>query len=179
MQFINYVIVKIIQNKKYIPYYFEHPFSDELLDRYYKKYPIDYLNFIKNNGEGIIGDYIRIYAPDKAEILEKYWRKTSAKLISEKFLPDENTFIAESLFIGDTLDSDQIIYFKRFYYAYSFQGPSGFFEKTGKNINDVLNFYNSGKYWESIDVSQFTPFNSSWFFDILNYFNINVELNEI
>ena len=170
--------MKIEQPKKYVPSYLEDSLFFNLRYKFWSKYPYDYLIFIKDNGEGIIGNYINIYAPDKAEFIEKRWKETSAKSILKKHFPDNNHFISNSLFIGDTLDSDQIFYYDGFYYAYSYQGPVGFLEKTGKNLTDVFKFYNSGKYWESIDTSLFTPYNSSWFFHILEYFNIHFEIND-
>ena len=155
--------MKIENLKKQVPYYFfEDIFDQNILENYSLKYPPDYLNFIREYGEGIIGEYIRIYPPHIAEKIEKKWKNESGKHIQKTYF-NQVPFLENAIFIGDTLDGDQIFFFDNYYYAYSVEGPAGFLEKTGSKLTSILSFYNSGKYWEPIDVESFTPFNSKWF----------------
>lgn len=162
--------MKTKQNKSYIPWYFNNPLLTDDIDHYKSKYPSDYMEFIRTKGEGIIGDYIRIYAPHRAEKIEPTWKKNIGELINAKHIKDEQ-FIKQVIFIGDTLDSDSIFFYDKNYYVYSYQ-VNVLFENLGSRLQNVLDFYNSGKYWDSINTETFTPFDSSWFFDGLEYMSL-------
>ena len=162
--------MKIEQKQSYIPWYFSNTFLTDDRDHYYSKYPRDYMDFIRTTGEGIIGNYIRIYVPHRAEILEPRWKENIAVIINAKHIKDE-LFIKEVIFIGDTLDSDSIFFYDKNYYVYSYQ-VNVLFENLGSRLQNVLDFYNSGKYWDSINTETFTPFDSSWFFDGLEYMSL-------
>jgi hypothetical protein len=162
--------MKINPAKVQVPHYFFSIFSEFDLDQNIDKYPSDYLKFIQTHGEGLMGGYIRIFAPHIAEAIESRWKKGFGKYIQETYF-DGLPFLESVLLIGDSIDCDQIFYFVNDYYVFSVEGDEGYFENLGPNLSEVIEFYKSGKYWEPIDMENFTPFNSSWIFNGLMSLN--------
>jgi hypothetical protein len=162
--------MKIEQKHSYIPSYFNNPLLTDDINHYYSKYPRDYMDFIRTKGEGIIGDFIRIYAPHRAEQIEPSWKKNIGEIINAKYIKDE-LFIKEVIFIGDTRAPDHIFFYDKNYYVYLYQ-VKVLLENVGSKLQNVLDFYHSGKYWDSIDTETFTPFDSSWFYRGLDYMSL-------
>ena len=127
-----------------------------------KEFPDDYVNFLNNYGEGIIGGYLRIWNYQYADHFTGIWRRmprkyfASARYIGRYRLSKNKKFASEAFLLGDTTDGDQVIYWNNEYYVYCFQATT-FFERVGENLEDVLSFYASGKFWEAIDTTIFTP----------------------
>ncbi len=143
----------------------------------YDNHPEDYLKFVEYFGEGIFGDYVRIFPPVRGKQLSEIWKKyesendTDFKSLAKDKFGNPLKVIDELILIGDTLDGDHIFYWNKLYYVYHFQVKL-YIKELGSNILDVLKYYESGEDWGAIEVKKFTPFNSelvtSGLSDILN-----------
>lgn len=139
-------------------------FEYELYDAV-QNFPEDYAEFLEHFGEGILGEYLRVFSYIQADELTARWRHISeegfagVKYISKYYFDDNQDFIKEAILLGDTIEGDQIIYWNNEYYIYCFQATT-FFEKVGSKLEDVFAFYEKGDPWEAIDMSVFTPIDS-------------------
>ncbi len=134
----------------------------------YIDFPTDYLEFINEYGEGIVGEYIKIYPKYRSVELEVIWErldprwKLSKFYIATKYSGDSAHFFENAILIGETLfDDDQIIYWKGNYYIYR----SVCYEKlinVGSKLDDVFDFYISENYLSQDDAMKFIPFYSEF-----------------
>lgn len=122
--------------------------------------PDDYLNYIDFFGEGLLGDYLRIFPINFINNLIIPWRNQSLRntffnnntVLSYEQLP-------KSIIIGDTLDNSQFIYFDRCYYIYNVEVEE-FVINVGESINNIFEWFINGDFWESTKLDTFMPFNS-------------------
>lgn len=122
--------------------------------------PEDYINYIDFFGEGLLGDYLRIFPVHFINHLIIPWRRQSLK---NKFFKDNSILsyeqLSKSIIIGDTLDNSQFIYFNGSYFIYNVEVDE-FVINVGKSINDIFEWFISGEFWDSIKLDTFVPFNS-------------------
>lgn len=116
--------------------------------------PDDYLQFIKQFGEGAIGDHIYIFPILKLYERTKFWRDDNPTKAEVQFFKKHNR--TDCTVIGETSDGDIIIYLKGNYYLSSRQ-----FEEEihilGMRIKDILNFHlGHKKYGGRCDMESFT-----------------------
>ena len=123
-------------------------------------FPIDYIEFIDFFGEGLLGDYIRIFPINFINYLIPPWRRRTKK----------NTFfnnctvisheqLSKSLIIGDTLDNAQLIYFDGNYYIYNIEVEECII-KIGESIKDIVEWFANGKFYSPMIMDKFVPFDS-------------------
>lgn len=116
--------------------------------------PTDYLKFIEQFGEGLIGGYIKIYPINKLIGFTKFWREdnpTKAELIFFKE-NDRN----DCTVIGEILDGDILFYMNSQYYFSTRQ----FEEKVyplGASLSDVFNIFKNDPNYGGVDVTKFVP----------------------
>ena len=148
---------------------------------YTKNLPVDYLNLVERFGEGIFADYIRIFPPARAWKLTEIWRKiehqgeTDFQRFGKKEFDNPLKVVDELILIGDTLEGDEIFYWKDNYYVLQIQVVP-FIKKLGSKILDVFEYYESDEGWEAIEIKKFTPYNSELVTMSLGYIlNCNIQ----
>jgi len=140
-------------------------FESEMYDTV-KEFPEDYIEFLEHFGEGILGEYLRVFPYHLTDRLTRKWREIpeddywGAKHLAKYYFKENKDFIKTAILLGDTMDGDQFIYCNKEYYIYCFQGQ-GFFENVGSKLENIIAYYEKGDHWEPVDISVFTPFDSS------------------
>jgi hypothetical protein len=120
--------------------------------------PLDYKQFIYQFGEGILGDYIRIFPLWRLCQATANWREGENSCAEKEFFNNDNK--NESLLVGDTLDGDLIFYLNDKFYLAARQYESKVYT-LGQNLNDVFDFFKHDINYGDIDVTDFKPFNSN------------------
>lgn len=104
--------------------------------------PADYLQFIKQFGEGAIGDHIYIFPVHKLCERTKFWRDDNPTKAEVTFFQKHSR--NECTAIGETSDGDIITYLRGLYYLSTRQFEEKIY-KLGITLNDVLEFHRSHK----------------------------------
>ena len=119
--------------------------------------PADYLKFIEEFGEGVIGNYLKIYPVRKLMEYTKPWRECNPTKAEEIFFKKHNR--ADCTLIGE-IDGDTIFYLNNQYYF----STRNFEEKIyilGNTLNDLLLFFKHDNNYGKMDIDKFVPFDSS------------------
>ena len=123
-------------------------------------FPKDYIEFIKYFGEGLLGDYLRIFPVNFIDNLILPWRERTSK---NKFFNNCSIItheqLSKALIIGDTLDNAQFIYFEGSYYIYNVEIEE-FIVNVGKSIKDIFEWFAAGSFYEPNMLNTFMPFDS-------------------
>jgi len=120
--------------------------------------PEDYLEFIKQFGEGAIDGHIFIYPIIRLIDETKSWRKNNQTKAEVVFFKkhDRN----DCTVIGKTSDDDILFYLNGQYYFSTIQYEEKIY-KLGKRIVDILVFFSINRKYGRHDVNSFIPFDSS------------------
>ena len=119
--------------------------------------PNDYLYFIGQFGEGIIGDYIKIFPIMKIVNQTKLWRGCNQTKAEIKFFKKNRR--SDCTLIGELSDGDLLFYLNGQYYFLA----SLYEEKIyllGPSLNDLLAFFKNHKIYGDTDIDKFVPFDS-------------------
>jgi len=119
--------------------------------------PDDYLKFIGQFGEGIIGDYIKIFPIMNIVKYTKLWRECNPTKAEVKFFKKHNRL--DCTLIGETSDQDMFIYLNGQYYFTTRQYEEKIY-LLGPSLNDLLLFFRSNKKYGDNDIDKFVPFDS-------------------
>lgn len=120
--------------------------------------PEDYLQFIKQFGEGAIGDHIYIFPIKKLCERTKFWRDGEPTTSEVKFFKKHNK--NDCIVIGQTSADDVIFYLSTQYYFSTIQYEEKIY-KLGSTITDIIEFFSFHKKYGKHSVRTFTPFDSS------------------
>ena len=118
--------------------------------------PDDYLEFIKQFGEGVIGGNIKIYPLDKLIGATKFWREDNPTKAEVIFFYTHNR--AECTLIGD-VGGDTLIYLDGIYY-FSIREFEDKIYILGKTLYEALLFFKYDTLHGKMDVEKFVPFDS-------------------
>ncbi len=124
----------------------------------YLDLPVDYLEFIKQFGEGEIGGLIKIFPIMKLIDRTKFWREdnsTKAEVIFFKKYDRKKCTV-----IGESAHGDILLYLNRQYYYSTIQYEEKLY-KLGKNLPDVFEFFKKHKIYGKNDMTHFVPFDSN------------------
>ena len=119
--------------------------------------PDDYLYFIGQFGEGIIGDYIKIFPIMKIVNYTKLWRECNQTKAEVKFFKKHSR--SDCTLIGETSYGDMLIYLNGQYYFSTRQYEEKIY-LLGLSLNDLLAFFKNDKIYGDIDINKFLPFDS-------------------
>ena len=119
--------------------------------------PSDYIEFIEQFGEGIIGERIRIFPVSKLRIMTERWLEWQSSTAEMRFFRRHSK--KDSIMIGDTIDGDIIFYLNQNYYLAARQYEEKVYE-LGKELTGVFDFYKNDKKYGGNDITDFKPFDS-------------------
>ena len=138
-----------------------NPPNDWLLNIKMEDFPIDYIDFIQEFGEGILANTIRIFTPTFIDQLIIPWRLKSKNnpIFKSHSLINTNQ-LDQTIILGDDCDNAQILYFNGFYYIYIIEFKECII-KAGSSLEDVFNWYRKGSFFDPIELNSFTPFDSN------------------
>ena len=122
--------------------------------------PVDYLFFIKQFGEGLLGDCIRIYPVNKMFERTVAWRETGPSNAETLFFNEKQNERTKCVVAGDAFDDQTIFHLNCKYYFSSLYYTKQVY-RLGKNISDVFTFFIDHKIYGKNDVTHFIPFNYS------------------
>ncbi|MCX6351899.1 MAG: hypothetical protein NTX03_08550 [Bacteroidetes bacterium] len=164
--------IKVVPyNSKEDPFYVLEEQNQYLLSErglhFFKNLPEDYKEFIRQFGEGILGESFMIYHPFRAFVFNENWLKEEAynyKLVDtvfnklKKIHKDWEDFKKNSLLLGETSDGEVVYYYKGNYYYFMYEGPEGTkSKKISPHLTDVFKYI---EYRYTSDLSVFTPIKS-------------------
>jgi hypothetical protein len=127
-------------------------------------FPTGYRDYITKLGEGVLGDFVRMYPPRRIEKELHEWRKRIDKYWfweeSEKLLPKNRAL--ECLIIGDTVNGDEIIFHPaRPNKLFVLPGDLESAAEIGDNLETAIGWIlTSGELTEPVDTFDFEPFDS-------------------
>jgi len=146
-------------------------------------FPTDYIEYIEYFGEGLLGGYLRIFPIHFIDQLIVPWHnRTSKNIFFKSNSVISHQQLSKSLIIGDTLDNAQFIYFEGNYFIYNVEIEE-FVVKVGKRLQDIFEWFITGRFYDPIMLDTFMPFDSnktvsplsriigSFFYDIENNYN--------
>jgi|GEM_PF-6617377 len=120
--------------------------------------PEDYLDFIKQFGEGAVGDHIYIFPILKLCERTKFWRDDNPTKAEAAFFKKHNR--NDCTVIGETSDGDMLIYLKGLYYMATRQYEEKIY-KLGSSIIDLLEFFKKHYKYGKHSINVFTSFDST------------------
>ncbi len=123
----------------------------------YLKLPKDYLEFIKQFGEGEIGGLITMYPIMKLIDRTKFWREDNSTKAEERFFKKYNR--EKCTVIGETSHGDILLYLNGQYY-YSTRQYEEKIYNLGTTLISLLEFFKTNSKYGKYDVSTFVPFDS-------------------
>ena len=115
--------------------------------------PEDYLQFIKQFGEGAIGDHIYIFPILKLCERTKFWRDDEPTKAEVKFFKKHNRF--DCTLIGKTSDDDVIFYLNSQYYLSTRQYEEKIY-LVGNNMASMFNFFQNDCKYGNHEIKNFT-----------------------
>ena len=118
--------------------------------------PADYIEFIRQFGEGVIGGHLKIYPVDKLIETTKFWREDNPTKAEVIFFNTRNR--ADCTLIGE-LDGNTLIYLNGIYY-FSTREVEDKIYILGKTLYEVLLFFKYDTLYGKMDVEKFVPFDS-------------------
>ena len=122
--------------------------------------PVDYLLFIKQFGEGLLGNCIRIYPVSKMFKRTVAWRETGPSNAETLFFNEKQNERTKCVVIGDAFD-DQIIFHLNCEYYFSSLYYTEQVYRLGESISDVFTFFRDHDIYGKNDMTHFEPFDSS------------------
>jgi len=114
--------------------------------------PEDYLQFIKQFGEGAIGDHIYIFPILKLCERTKFWRDDNPTKAEVQFFKKHNR--NDCTVIGKTSDGDVLIYLKGLYYFSTRQYEEKIYV-FGSNLESIFNFFQNDSKYGNHDINNF------------------------
>lgn len=121
--------------------------------------PVDYLFFIKQFGEGMLGNCIKIYPVNKMFERTVVWRETGPSNAETLFFNENQNERAKCVVVGDAFDDQTIFHLNCEYYFSSLYYTEQIY-RLGKRISDVFTFFRDHKIYGKNDMTNFEPFNS-------------------
>ena len=119
--------------------------------------PDDYLDFIGQFGEGVIGDNIKLYPLTRLIAATKFWRTDNPTKAEIIFFKKHNR--TDCTLIGD-VGGDTLIYLDGIYY-FSIREFEDKIYILGKTLYEVLLFFKYDTLHGKMDVEKFLPFDST------------------
>ena len=122
--------------------------------------PLDYLFFIKQFGEGILGNCIRIYPVSKMFERTVAWRETGPSNAETLFFNEKQNERTKCVVVGDAFDDQTIFHLNGKYFFSSLYYIEKVY-KLGNQLIDVFTFFRDHKIYSKNDITHFEPFDSS------------------
>ena len=121
--------------------------------------PVDYLIFIKQFGEGLLGDCVRMYPVSKLFQKTIDWRKASQTKAEILFFNKKQNDREKCIVIGRAFDDQTIFHLNGEYFFSSLYYTEKVY-RLGESLLDVFAFFRDHKIYGKYDMTHFVPFDS-------------------